>query len=394
MRLSIQIFLSLLSVASCVGNVEMTPAEGQNGGSTTQPIPPAAPTGIPPSSSQAPALSSIISPNQTDAAVTISKPIVSTSSNLGLTITAYIGIKSLVTVNNGMVFNYIQGPIDVSASGTTFSNLSTGGEYRIVVLAKNNYGFSAEFLDIEILSIFNNWFCYAYGSGYPAKRDFGQSINFIGTTSVSEGNGTVPTYNVVSVDYALKKMVVRSIQNNGYYTASWSNLGRESMYFSSFGFSSHVLSEAVAQPGAATPYYCVATPQTGKLYTYCPGTNNVKDTFVYANKLRNGITTTHNCDAGYKDGDIPYLNDKIEGTAIYYCSNGTVSGEIPHRQGAWHGLLKYYSCPIGKLQYSVGYSGGVVHGYSTYYCPNGVSMSSRFTYNMGVGVNFESWTCP
>ena len=74
--------------------------------------------------------------------VTLSKPTFLNSNNNMIYVQAYIGEDGLITISGDTVNKYLEGTIDVSSSDHTFKNLSPDKNYRIIVIAKNNIGYS------------------------------------------------------------------------------------------------------------------------------------------------------------------------------------------------------------------------------------------------------------
>ena len=76
--------------------------------------------------------------------ITIAQPTFSVPGSPAPMVRAYIGLNGTITVSGLTVTNYLQGPVDVSTGGCTFSALSAGTSYRIVVTAANNAGYSVQ----------------------------------------------------------------------------------------------------------------------------------------------------------------------------------------------------------------------------------------------------------
>jgi len=93
---------------------------------------------------QAPVLNGLAVASTDSTSISIHQPTFSTVGNPSPTVEAYIGINGTITVNGDMVMDYLQGPVDVSASGCQFADLSPNGNYAVVVMAKNSAGFSSQ----------------------------------------------------------------------------------------------------------------------------------------------------------------------------------------------------------------------------------------------------------
>lgn len=91
----------------------------------------------------APALADITITATGSYSITIAQPLFSTAGDPAPVVSAYIGRNDTINLNDTEVTGEIQGPIDVSSEGCTFTGLQTGTLYRIIVTARNNSGFSS-----------------------------------------------------------------------------------------------------------------------------------------------------------------------------------------------------------------------------------------------------------
>jgi hypothetical protein len=92
----------------------------------------------------APVLNSLAVSSFDAGSITIAQPTFSTSGNPAPTVKAYIGLNGTIAVSGSAVSGYLQGPIDVSTGGYQFSGLSAGTSYRVIVVAANSVGYSAQ----------------------------------------------------------------------------------------------------------------------------------------------------------------------------------------------------------------------------------------------------------
>jgi len=92
----------------------------------------------------APALNNLVINDSGSSSITLQHPTFSTAGNPTPTVNAYIGINGTITVNGSTVSNSIQGPIDVSSGYYQFTGLNLLTDYRIIVVAQNNQGYSVK----------------------------------------------------------------------------------------------------------------------------------------------------------------------------------------------------------------------------------------------------------
>jgi hypothetical protein len=94
--------------------------------------------------SAAPVLNSL-SISSTDASsIVLAKPTFSTAGNPAPTVEAYIGFNGTISILGSSVSGSLQGPVDVSAGGCTFSGLTAYTEFKIIVVAINSAGYSVQ----------------------------------------------------------------------------------------------------------------------------------------------------------------------------------------------------------------------------------------------------------
>lgn len=74
--------------------------------------------------------------------VTLAKPVFTVPGADPKTIRAYLGLSTSINSNGSAIANYLQGPIDVSNAGYTFSSLISSTSYKIFVVAQNVHGYS------------------------------------------------------------------------------------------------------------------------------------------------------------------------------------------------------------------------------------------------------------
>ena len=92
----------------------------------------------------APVLNNVVVPSYDSLSITLQQPTFSTVGNPTPTVNAYIGIKGTITVNGSNVSNSIQGPVDVSSADYQFTGLTSNTNYKIIVVAQNNQGYSVK----------------------------------------------------------------------------------------------------------------------------------------------------------------------------------------------------------------------------------------------------------
>jgi hypothetical protein len=94
--------------------------------------------------SSAPVLNSLSISGTDTSSITLAQPTFSTAGNPSPTVEAYIGFNGTVSVSGSTVSNHLQGPIDVSSGGCQFNGLSAGTDYKIIVIALSNAGYSVQ----------------------------------------------------------------------------------------------------------------------------------------------------------------------------------------------------------------------------------------------------------
>jgi len=90
----------------------------------------------------APVLNSLELDGTTQTSITLVKPEFSTAGNPTPSVQAYIGVKDSIEVNGKNVSGFSVGPVDVVSGGYMFTELNPNTEYKIVVVAENNGGYS------------------------------------------------------------------------------------------------------------------------------------------------------------------------------------------------------------------------------------------------------------
>lgn len=83
----------------------------------------------------------------TSTSITLESPNFSTKGNPDPTVEGYIGLKGTISVSDSVVSGSTEGPVSLSSGGYTFSGLSFGNTYEIVVVAKNSLGYSIGNID-------------------------------------------------------------------------------------------------------------------------------------------------------------------------------------------------------------------------------------------------------
>jgi hypothetical protein len=76
--------------------------------------------------------------------ITLAHPTFSNSGDPLPTVKAYIGYDGSISISGTVVSNSLQGPVSVSGAGCTFSSLTKGVTYRIIVVAQNSHGVSVK----------------------------------------------------------------------------------------------------------------------------------------------------------------------------------------------------------------------------------------------------------
>lgn len=92
----------------------------------------------------APSLNGLSITSVGGSSITLAQPTLATAGNPSPTVRAYVGLDGTISVSGATVSNYLQGPVDVSAGGTTFSGLNGATAYRIIVVAQNSQGSSVQ----------------------------------------------------------------------------------------------------------------------------------------------------------------------------------------------------------------------------------------------------------
>ncbi len=90
----------------------------------------------------APTLLPLTISSSTIDSITLIKPTFSRAGNPSPEVVGYVGINGRIKVTGTTVGDSIQGPIDLTQGGTTFSNLNADTVYRIIVVARNVKGYS------------------------------------------------------------------------------------------------------------------------------------------------------------------------------------------------------------------------------------------------------------
>ena len=78
--------------------------------------------------------------------MTLEQPVFSTPGDPAPVVSAYIGIDGTISLDDTEVTGTVQGPIDVSSGGHTFTGLDSDTLYRVIVTARNNFGFSSAYI--------------------------------------------------------------------------------------------------------------------------------------------------------------------------------------------------------------------------------------------------------
>ncbi|MBN1495630.1 MAG: hypothetical protein JXA07_02605 [Spirochaetes bacterium] len=76
--------------------------------------------------------------------ITLKQPILFNTGIPSASSQAYIGVDGSISINGSRVSGAVQGPVDVTRQGCTFSNLNPETTYRIFVVAKNISGYSVK----------------------------------------------------------------------------------------------------------------------------------------------------------------------------------------------------------------------------------------------------------
>ncbi len=92
----------------------------------------------------APVLNNVIISGSDTGSITIEQPFFSVAGNPSPSVLAYLGLDGVIGVSDGEVTGFQQGPVDVSSSGNQFSGLETNTAYRIVIIARNETGYSVK----------------------------------------------------------------------------------------------------------------------------------------------------------------------------------------------------------------------------------------------------------
>ena len=86
-----------------------------------------------------------LSISSTDAgSIVLAQPTFANTGNPAPAVDAYIGLSGTISISGSSVSGSLQGPVDVSAGGCTFSGLTAYTEFKIIVVAINSAGYSAQ----------------------------------------------------------------------------------------------------------------------------------------------------------------------------------------------------------------------------------------------------------
>jgi hypothetical protein len=92
----------------------------------------------------APVLNNLVITDTQSDSITLAQPALSTAGDPAPKINAYIGLNGTITISGEIVSNYVNGPIDVSASGYEFIGLTAATSYKIIVVARNALNYSVQ----------------------------------------------------------------------------------------------------------------------------------------------------------------------------------------------------------------------------------------------------------
>jgi hypothetical protein len=91
-----------------------------------------------------PVLNDLVITQSDSTSITLAQPTLSKAVTPAPTVKAFIGVSDEIIEFYGYIYNTVEGPIDVSASGYKFSGLETGTSYVIYVVAANSSGYSVQ----------------------------------------------------------------------------------------------------------------------------------------------------------------------------------------------------------------------------------------------------------
>ncbi|MFH1224040.1 MAG: hypothetical protein V1647_06855 [Pseudomonadota bacterium] len=92
----------------------------------------------------APILNNLAVGSFDSSSVTLTRPSFSTAGNPTPTVSAYIGVNGVISISGATVSSSVQGPIDVSSGDYQFNGLSSYTNYRVIVVAQNDQGYSVK----------------------------------------------------------------------------------------------------------------------------------------------------------------------------------------------------------------------------------------------------------
>lgn len=92
----------------------------------------------------APVLNALNIASADSSSITVSQPTFATAGNPTPAVVAYIGVNGTISLSGSNVSNAVAGPVDVSASSYQFTALSPNTTYRVIVIAANSGGYSAQ----------------------------------------------------------------------------------------------------------------------------------------------------------------------------------------------------------------------------------------------------------
>jgi hypothetical protein len=96
------------------------------------------------SSGVAPVLASLVVSAFDESSIALAQPTFDTEGDPAPTVEAFIGLTGTISESGGVVSDYLEGEVDVSAGGYTFSGLKSLQSYTIYVVATNSEGYSVK----------------------------------------------------------------------------------------------------------------------------------------------------------------------------------------------------------------------------------------------------------
>ena len=125
----------------------------------------------------APILNNLVVSGYDSSSITLQQPTFSTAGNPTPTVNAYIGLDGVITVSGSIVSNAVLGPIDVSSGDYQFTGLSSNTDYKIIVVAENNQGYSVKqkLQSTTSISTTPAW-THLQGTTGPGTQTWGTSI--------------------------------------------------------------------------------------------------------------------------------------------------------------------------------------------------------------------------